>query len=162
MLDLDSASGDGGAGSVTKNTQESSQLLLRASSEVRQGQARPAEEIHTHSPTQGGLLPHLQDVLGGLGHSDCPGIPGEHRKARNSFHWFLLQNPSGSCQVVTGKTKPQIQGSRGRLRAVVQDKVQIGVGESEASTPLSQRLHKSIIELSKCRWYRYELEIDSS
>lgn len=46
--------------------------------------------------------------------------------------------------------------------AVVQDKVQIGMGEAEASTPLSQRLHKSIIELSKCRWYRYELEIDSS
>lgn len=64
--------------------------------------------------------------------------------------------------MVTGKTKPQIQGSRGTLTAVVQDKVQIGVGEAEASTPLSQRLHKSIIELSKCRWYRYELEIDSS
>lgn len=48
MLDLDSARGDGGAGSVAKNTQESSQLLLRASSEVRQGQAGPAEEIHTH------------------------------------------------------------------------------------------------------------------
>lgn len=153
-MDLDSARGDGGAGSVAKNTQESSQLLLRASSEVRQGQAGTAEEIHTLTHS-GWLPPSSARCSGGPGSlSDCPGIPGEHRKARNSFHWFLPQNPSGSCQVVTGQTKPQIQGSRGRLTAVVQDKVQIGVGEAEASTLPSQRLHKSIIELPKSRWYR--------
>lgn len=72
-----------------------------------------------------------------------------------------FKTPQGAARWSLGRLNHRSRGAEA-LTAVVQDKVQIGVGEAEASTPLSQRLHKSIIELSKCRWYRYEVEIDSS